>query len=585
MEPRTLEALFMDKYFTIPEYQRDYAWKQENVEELFDDIREALEDKASHYVGTFILSRKPGNSQYRVVDGQQRITTLTMLIHVLILHLSGDDSKRAVIYTDKFIESNGSTKLHLAGENDNFFRQLLEGVNVVPTTRGQRLLKEAYECIVQQVFTLKAQGKDVLARWLDCVRALQVLEFVETEEGRAIRIFETVNDRGVALTNMDKVKSLLVYHSNRYVDGRLDETINQSFGRVFRSYDAVRDIAEDHRYDINLLKQQRFSEDWILRWHFLAAQNDEYDYNATEAHVLDALRRKLRLERGDMVVLFSFLDGYVQDLARFFDALHSLLRRAVHEPRYYKLFCMLGPSTWLYPLLIRLEMLGLLDEEVPGSSHLTFADLIEIADIRIYKARGTDPRKEICLMARDTMELTPEGISKRLLDFVKHFMDDTEFMRRLRGDVYNATLAGALPFILISWDEHLLAQQGNPLYTHKALMNFHLSEPTIEHVFAEEPTFDFPSRGFALNDDYVEKNHKLGNLLLLEKAINSRCQNKTVEEKIEDLNLYSQSDFAGVQHFRATRLANGGQIFSGKDIEERTEELAKFCVERWPLWS
>jgi hypothetical protein len=414
---------------------------------------------------------------------------------------------------------------------------------------------------------------------------LQILEFVESDEGRAIRIFETVNDRGVALSNMDKAKSVLVYHSNRFLEGNLDETINQSFGEMFRAYDAVRDMAEDPRYDVNLLKQQRFSDDWILRWHFLASPSDEYDFNATETHVLDALRRKLHRDRDDLVELLHFIDAYVCDAKEFFSGLRSLLQRAAHEPRYYKLFCVLGPSTWLYPLLIRLQMSDLLDKVVPGNSGLTFADLLEIADIRVYKARGTDPRRDICFLARDAKTLTAVEISRRLLNLVTYFMDDAEFSRRLHGDVYNSTLAGALPFVFVAWDEHLLEQEGLSPYDRTALINLHVGEPTIEHIFPEKPTFDFPNHGFVSEAEYLEKNHKLGNLLVLEKSINSRCQNKTVQEKLRDLNLYNRSQYRGVRQFRAERQAANGGVFLGGDIDKRTEQLAKFCLARWPLWS
>ena len=230
-------------------------------------------------------------------------------------------------------------------------------------------------------------------------------------------------------------------------------------------------------------------------------------------------------------------------------------------------------------------MRNLLDEPVPNNPNLTFSDLIEITDVRVYKARGTDPKKDICFLARDAMSLTPFEISRRLLDFVRRFMDDAEFKRQLHGDVYKSTLAGALPFIFVSWDEHLLAQDGQHSYDRNTLINFQMSEPTIEHVFPENPPFDFPNHGFVSEEDYLDKNHTLGNLLLLEKIINSRGQNRTVQEKLEDLNLYNRSHFRGVQRFRAERHTGKMPIFRGADIETRTEQLADFCLLRWPLWT
>ena len=83
----TLEVFFTGKFFRIPSYQRDYAWDTGNVDDLLDDIIEAIETITTHYIGTFILSKTSHPSVYNVVDGQQRLTTLIMLFNVAIREL------------------------------------------------------------------------------------------------------------------------------------------------------------------------------------------------------------------------------------------------------------------------------------------------------------------------------------------------------------------------------------------------------------------------------------------------------------------------------------------------------------------
>ncbi|MED3824556.1 DUF262 domain-containing protein [Priestia flexa] len=84
-----LKDLFGSKFaFQIPGYQRQYSWEKDQLDQLFDDIREAMEDgENSYFLGSVILqavSQKSDESGvYDVVDGQQRITTLTMLIAVM----------------------------------------------------------------------------------------------------------------------------------------------------------------------------------------------------------------------------------------------------------------------------------------------------------------------------------------------------------------------------------------------------------------------------------------------------------------------------------------------------------------------
>ncbi len=68
MEKKTLEILFANKLFWIPDYQRDYAWQRENIRDLIDDIRECIETKTGHYIGTFILSKVPQDTAASIVS-------------------------------------------------------------------------------------------------------------------------------------------------------------------------------------------------------------------------------------------------------------------------------------------------------------------------------------------------------------------------------------------------------------------------------------------------------------------------------------------------------------------------------------
>ena len=101
MSTKTIENFFTGKTLVIPGYQRDYAWKERNVDDLFSDVEEALEVGGGHYLGTFILSQKDRHAPVQVVDGQQRLTTLTMLLDVLIDAV--DDAAIQQHYRNTFI--------------------------------------------------------------------------------------------------------------------------------------------------------------------------------------------------------------------------------------------------------------------------------------------------------------------------------------------------------------------------------------------------------------------------------------------------------------------------------------------------
>jgi hypothetical protein len=151
MDKTTLEKFFTAKHFRIPKYQREYAWGKENVDDLFTDVAEALETDTNHYIGTFILSHVPGAQFYNLVDGQQRLTTLTMLFHSLVKQLPAADMESRIIRTNQFLVAEGKPRLELLGANEAFFRAVLAGEAPKAETSSQRRLSNAYDHIATRV--------------------------------------------------------------------------------------------------------------------------------------------------------------------------------------------------------------------------------------------------------------------------------------------------------------------------------------------------------------------------------------------------------------------------------------------------
>jgi hypothetical protein len=568
----TLEVFFTGKSFRIPTYQRDYAWDTGNVDDLLDDIIEAIETNTSHYIGTFILSETSRSKLYNVVDGQQRLTTLIMLFNIAINELGTPTDQ--IIYGDKFIRSQNdhTWRLELLNDNCTFFQEMLEGKKPSIQTRSQALLWDAYQRIKTRIMALKSKPT-LSAQLLEAIKQLEVMEFIESDDGKAIRMFQTVNDRGKPLSNVEKAKSLLIYYSNRFLSGALDNYINEQFGKIFHHFTEVKTIGE--QCDIEVIGQRRFSEDSVMRYHFLASADDLYDFGASESYVLDNyLKSSLKPLRGDHVRLEKFIRGYVADLSLFFESFVEILRRVTQDKQYYKLFSVLGLSARLYPLAIRLETRNLLTHRVRHPHISTMLDLLEVADVRVYKVRGTDPRADMSYLARDAKRLKPHDIEARLLSFVNNFMSDAEFSRRLNSDMYPNVV---LKYIFTEYSEHLLGNE----YPLQELMTQSQAVPTVEHIFAREERFDFPNFGFGSLEEYNDRVNMLGNLTLLEKSINSQCHNKPPGQKISE-NLYSRSMFEDAKRISA-EVMNRGSAFIKTDIEERTKQIAEFCMRRWRI--
>lgn len=558
---------FNSRFFEIPKYQRGYAWAKENVRELFDDIFESIETGSSHYIGTFVLSRHATDEdRFFIVDGQQRIATITMIINELIKYLPRSDSS----YYRRFyiVEEGRLFRLKPLGKDAKYFSNLLRGKVLEPQSKSQRLLKDAYEEIQTIV-----QGVTDKRMLLKNIEKLEAMEFIEQSEGDAIRIFQTVNDRGKPLSNMEKTKSLLVYFSNRYLNKKLDDRINDLFGEMFEIYDDIKHIGETQ--GITLIRGADFDEDNILRYHFVSYSDANYD--ATAPYVLTYLKRQLadyRREDKDngFANMEGFIDGYISSLHSFFDSLRSIMIRVVDTEKYYKLFVILGLSATLYPLIVKLEMLGVLNKELDGERYkgFTLFDLLELIEVRVYKTRGTDPRAEISQFTCEVDKAwTIREIQDWLLWYNQKWMSKERFQIELQGLIYGNR---GLVHMFIDYCEQLQ----NRIFSLDELKELVIKAPTIEHVLSKTPTFTYKSVGFKNAEHFMEYEDTLGNLTILEKNINSGVQNKVPTEKVPfyDRSLYKMTK-------NLSSLIHTHKSFARGQIENRNIELSEHFLNKW----
>lgn len=352
----TIRDFFNNKFFEIPKYQRGYAWENQNIDDLFEDINEALSSQSNHYIGTVVLSKdKSDKNKFYIVDGQQRVTTVSMIIRVIV---NGLDDENKSFFKRIYIKENSRYRLEPSNRDRQYFDNLMEGSIGTPQNNSQHALKNAMERITLKINLIK----DKLS-FLKAVEDLQIMEFVENTEGDAIRIFQTVNDRGKLLTNIEKAKSLLIYFSNRYLNGILDSKISDDFSDIFELFDDIKQLGIS--LNVNRIKNIDFNEDTIMSDHFISFSTETY--TPSSSYVLQYLKRKLQEKRNSTTDLESFIFDYILDLKSFFVSFKQLLLKANDMPRYYKLFSILQVSATLYPLIIKLNQLSKLEELIPVS--------------------------------------------------------------------------------------------------------------------------------------------------------------------------------------------------------------------------
>jgi len=239
----TLDKFLNYGIFTIPEYQRGYSWTKEQLEDFTNDLDD-VEFVKEHYAGTVTLIKSGqefiGISQftkYDVVDGQQRITTIHLLLISLYYRLKEVNSSDEVII--KNVLYYGKTFLRLNNkENQDFYFYLLNEKDVEllrkthPKTKTQKNLKEV-RIYFYNYFQRFSSPKSLIKIYNNLMTKFKINVFELEEESEVGLIFETMNDRGLPLSDIDKVKNYLIYMSHKLDDRQLAKDINKKFGELF----------------------------------------------------------------------------------------------------------------------------------------------------------------------------------------------------------------------------------------------------------------------------------------------------------------------------------------------------------------
>ncbi len=123
----TIKEIFQAEGYSIPNYQRDYAWKDKNFRDLWEDLEEAIEYNKKgyeHFIGTMVVAKNKDNKKLytSLTASSERLPSSFMLLHVLANKQNEEDKRE----TRKYLYQKGELKLEVAPQNQSFFKTLLE---------------------------------------------------------------------------------------------------------------------------------------------------------------------------------------------------------------------------------------------------------------------------------------------------------------------------------------------------------------------------------------------------------------------------------------------------------------------------
>ncbi len=223
----SIEEAFKECYYIVPDYQREYVWQEKEVLQLLEDINEQIGSSNEYFIGTILVSPTDTKNHYEVIDGQQRLTTFFLLLCAL-RHFFVWEAPFTVInglistsYTTLKGESLTTLKLEPRYENAGAVMQKIVDLNTDPeTTRNGVLnsgiasfgslenLLNAYATIYRYLQDNYDELTERKQYWGYLANAVVFIQ-ISTDVGSALKIFETINERGVGLNPMDLLKNLL----------------------------------------------------------------------------------------------------------------------------------------------------------------------------------------------------------------------------------------------------------------------------------------------------------------------------------------------------------------------------------------
>ncbi|MCB2222122.1 MAG: DUF262 domain-containing protein [Bacteroidetes bacterium] len=224
-KPKSLRQLLTGVKYTVHYYQREYMWRIKQIEELMDDLtdefslfydpndsRKQVSNYGHYFMGSIVLTSND-NNENAIIDGQQRLTSLTLLL-IYIYHLLEDDEDKGevqnLIYSQQFGEKSFNINVEDRTECLNaLFRDKLEDFKPNGESESVRNIYNRY-LDIDEIFPddLKGEALPFFKDWL--IDKVDFIEITADTEQDAHKIFVSMNDRGLSLTPTEMLKGYLL---------------------------------------------------------------------------------------------------------------------------------------------------------------------------------------------------------------------------------------------------------------------------------------------------------------------------------------------------------------------------------------
>lgn len=539
--------------FSIPAYQRPYRWETTQAGELFDDIltasREAKGPNSDPYfLGSVVLIKDESAPEADVIDGQQRLTTLSLLLAVLLRALPSEvtEGMKSLIYEkgNPIMGTKDRYRLQLRDREHPFYEQHvlkaadftgIEGLDPVQLSDPKKRLRENLLLLRGKVTALSAGERQRFATYLIQNTFLIVVYTPSLES--AFRIFSVLNDRGLDLSAADILKADVI--------GMIGEADRDDYTKKWE--DAEENLGTD-----------TFTE-LFSHIRFIHARRKQ------KTSVLNEVREFVNPKSRPKEFIDDELMPYADALEQIRTRSYTSTTLAEDVNRLLGYLTRLEESDWTAPALLYHA------RHAGDSSKLKqfYKDLERLASIMWILGYDVNQRIERYGKLLDAIavggDLFAAGSPLQLDDAEK-----SEAVTVLDGEIYTMSRKSKRTMILLRLDE--LLSSGEARYDFPLI--------TIEHVLPQTP--EAGSDWMTLWPDVAMQErdvHRLGNLVLLNRKQNSSAKNYAFEKKKRSY--FASKD--GTSPFAITTQVLGEATWSPNVFARRQKDLLQKLKDAWRL--
>ncbi|GAA7881136.1 DUF262 domain-containing protein [Helicobacter pylori] len=423
-------------------------------------------------------------------------------------------------------------------------------VKKMQTPKGKQNLFEVLKAILDKVSKL---NKEEVNERLETLLEMVLMRFEEPDPGRAIRTFQSVNDRGVPLLLLDKLKSLLIYYSNTFCDGKmgLDQFINDHFGEIFKIFAKIK--KSNHIFSVG---GPKFDEGDIFRYHAGSQKFDGIDflghYKTSTENTYKQLKDELKKVEKDE--LENFIRSYVSDLKNFYQAFLDLLSEIDTNPTTFKVMLINKINPFFFNSLIRLKINNELDDET--------LRLFAKTDIMFFKV-GRNMKANAYNLINEYLQKGKEELKNKMIAQCRNDIEQTSWKL-----AKNASDLSCFHYVFF---EKNCQEMG--LANPKKLIREKQSSQQEEHIIPinlleQRPYNKIKDLGFEDEKDLEDYIDTYGNLISLENSLNRKASDKDLYGKDA---IYKESRIPFNRRFNV-------KGFNKKALMARNDEMREWLI-------